>query len=377
MTPFGRALEREIRHLLNDRWDLAGLFAVPGVLMILIAAMLWQGPMRHLPIAVVDSDGSAASRAMVRALEASPMVRITSFHTSEASAVRTVRQGEAIGFVHLPNGLGEGLARHRKPVIRILYNGSFLSAGSQASRGAADALADAASHVLTDQLSSHAVPPVRTRRFVVEATALGNSSTSFEWFLGVLIYPSVLHLVAACVCAFALGRELRDRSLSDWACESGGIAPALAGKMLPYVVIVSLWGLAWLLYITLGRGWRIEGSVVVVAVAQTVFFAATAAIAALLIAVTREAATALSASAVYAGSALAYSGATLPLNGANIFAQTWSNVLPLPHYIAVQMGQISGMSPLASLAPMLALSSYIVIAGGGAVVLIARHGLRR
>ena len=87
-------------------------------------------------------------------------------------------------------------------------------------------------------------------------------------------------------------------------------------------------------------------------------------------AVTSETATALSASAVYAGSALAYSGATLPLNGGNAFACTWSNVLPLTHYIALQMGQVSGQAVAAAVAPMVSLMAYVVIAGGGALAFI-------
>ena len=85
---------------------------------------------------------------------------------------------------------------------------------------------------------------------------------------------------------------------------------------------------------------------------------------------------ALSASAVYAGWALAYSGATLPLNGANAFSLVWSNVLPLPHYIAVQMGQVSGQTLTAAIAPMSALAAYVIVAGGGAIALIAA-GARR
>jgi len=370
MSAFKRALAGEIRHLCHDRWDLAGLFLVPGVLLFLIAAMLWQGAMRNLPLAVVDNDGGTASRAMIRALDASPMLRIAAFYQNETDAVRAVRRGDALALVHLPAGLGKGLARRRQPVIRIFYTASFLSAGAQIANGTKEALNDATVEVTASQLSSHALPVSRSRRFVVEATALGNASTSFEWYLGMLIFPAVLHLSAACVCAMALGRELRDRSLTIWARSSGGITFALIGKMLPYVVVTSLWGVAWLVYLTLARGWRVEGSLVTIVVAQTLFYAATAAIAAFLVAATRELATTLSISAVYAGSALAYSGATLPLNGANAFAHVWSNVLPLPHYIAVQMGQVGDMSLVSMVAPILSLLGYVVVAGGGASVLI-------
>ncbi|WP_010185140.1 ABC transporter permease [Sphingomonas sp. PAMC 26605] len=377
MTAFGRALRTELAHLARDRWDQAGLFVVPAMLLFLMAAMLWRGTMHDLPVLVVDSDQSAASRAMIRSLDASPVVQIVGFRQSERAAVIDVRRGAAMGFVHLPAKLGEGLARHRTPMVRVFYNGSFLSAGSLLARGVDEAIADASRGLLTSQLSSHALPPDRTRRFAVEATLLGNAATSFEWYLGALIFPAVLHLVTAGVCAMALGRELADRSLARWARDSGGVTAALTGKMLPYFAVMSLWGVAWLLYLTLARGWRVEGSLAVIVAGQTLFYAATAAISALLVAVTREAATALSASAVYAGSALAYSGATLPLDGGNAFARIWSNALPLTHYIALQMGQISGQDGVAAVRPAVALLAYVAIAGGGAVALAARQARAR
>ncbi len=376
MNAFRQALTLELRHLRHEYWDLAGLTLVPGILIFIVAATFWQGPMRQLPLAVVDSDGSTASRAIIRALDASPLVHLTGLYPGEVEAVRAVRAGNVIGFVHVPAGLGESVARHREPVVRILYNGSFLSAGGQVSRAAAEAIREAIPEIAANQLMNHAVPASRVRRLAVEATPLGNTPASFEWFLGLLIFPAVLHLVAACVCAMAIGRELREGSLSDWASASGRVAPALAGKMLPYVAAISLWGIVWLLYLTLARGWRIEGSLPLIALGQTLFYAATAAIAALLVAVTRETATALSASAVYAGSALAYSGATLPLNGANAFAHIWSNVLPLTHYIALQMGEVSGQSVAAMVAPAMTLAAYVVIAWGGSVALIMARSRR-
>lgn len=377
MTAFRRALRAEIAHLVRDRWDQAGLFVVPAILLFLMGAMLWRGTMHDLPVLVVDGDQSAASRAMIRSLEASPVARVVGFRQSERAAVADVRRGAAMGYVHLPAGLGEGLARHRTPVVRVAYNGSFLSAGSLLARGVDEAIADGARTLVTSQLSSHALPPDRARRFVVEATLLGNAATSFEWYLGALIFPAVLHLVTAGVCALALGRELADRSLARWARDSGGVAAALTGKMLPYVAVMSLWGIVWLLYLTLARGWRVEGSIAVIAAGQTLFYCATAAISALLVAATREAATALSASAVYAGSALAYSGATLPLDGGHAFARIWSNVLPLTHYVALQMGQISGQDAAAAVRPALALLAYVALAGGGAIALAARQARAR
>ena len=376
MSAFRRAWTREVHYLRHDRWDLAGITLLPGFLIFIVAALFWQGPLLQVPLGIVDGDASTASRTVIRALDASPLIRFGGYYPGEVEAVRAVRAGKIMGFAHIPAGLGESVARHREPVVRILYNGSFLTAGGQVARAAEEAVTEALPEIAADQLPNHAVPASRVRRLAVEATPLGNAPSSFEWFLGLLIFPAVLHLIAACVCAMAIGRELEDKSLSAWAKASGGVASAMVGKMLPYVLAISGWGLVWLLYLTLARGWRVEGSIVLIACGQTLFYTATAAIAALLVAVTRETATALSASAVYAGSALAYSGATLPLNGANAFARTWSNVLPLTHYIALQMGQVSGQAVAAAVAPTTSLMAYVVIAGGGAWAFIMARARR-
>ncbi|OAN58484.1 ABC transporter permease [Sphingomonas sp. TDK1] len=373
MSAFGHALRAELRHLARDRWDLAGLTLIPGILLLLVGAMFWQGSMRRLPIIVVDDDRSSASRTLLRAIDATPLVRIAGMRASEAEAVDAVRRGHANGFVHLPKDLGKGIARHRTPVIRILYNASFLSSGSQAASGAASAIQSAAATLVVDQLASHALPPDPARRFAVEAVPLNNAASSFEWFLSTLIYPAVLHLVAAVTSAMALGRELEARSLGGWARRSGAALPALLGKLLPYVAAASLWGVAWLLFVTLARGWRVEGSIAAIVAGQALFYAGTAAISALLVAATRETATALSVCAVYAGSALAYAGATLPLNGGSGFARFWSEVLPLTHYLALQTGQLGGQELRTIAPPMLALLAYVLVAGGAAWLLIRRQ----
>ncbi|WP_313537323.1 ABC transporter permease [Sphingomonas sp.] len=373
MSAFGHALRAELRHLARDRWDLAGLTLIPALLLFLIGTMFWQGSMRRLPIVVVDDDRSSASRTILRAIDAAPLVHIIAMRATEAEAVEEVRRGHANGFVHLPRNLGAGLARHRTPVIRILYNASFLSSGSQAASGAASAVQAAAASLVVNQLSGHALPPDPTRRFAVEAVPLNNPASSFEWFLSTLIYPAVLHLIAAVTSAMALGRDLEGRSLGAWVARNGAIVPALFGKLLPYVAAASLWGVAWLLFVTLGRGWRVEGSIAAIVAGQTLFYLGTAAISALLVAATRETATALSVCAVYAGSALAYAGATLPLNGGSGFARFWSQVLPLTHYLALQTGQLGGQDLATIVPPMLALLAYVLVPGVLAWVLIRRQ----
>ena len=98
---------------------------------------------------------------------------------------------------------------------------------------------------------------------------------------------------------------------------------------------------------------------------------ATAAISALLVAGAKRVGTALSLTAIYAGSALAFSGGTLPLNGASWLAVGWSAVLPYPHYLALAMDQALGSPPALALRPGAVLLGYVLIAGGVACALMA------
>ncbi len=349
------------------------LTLMPALLLFLMAAMLFGGVARDLPVVVVDSDGTSASRAFIRAVDASPAVRVAGVSGDLDAALRCVRREQAWAIVDLPRNLGAGLARGRTPAIRILYQASFLSTGTQALRGIEAAIQAATADIASAQLSAHALPPIPIVPLTVQATALYNAATSFEWYLLSLIAPAVLHLLTACVAVMAVGRELRDKSLAHWASASGGVLPALAGKLLPYVAAASAWGTVWLLYLTLSRGWRVEGSILLIVAAQTIFYAATACVSALLVAVTRETATGLSVSAIYAGSALAFSGATLPLEGGGLFARLWSVVLPLTHYLRLQMGQFTGDPAATAIGPVAALAAYIVVAGGLAGLLIWRR----
>ncbi|WBO23883.1 ABC transporter permease [Sphingomonas abietis] len=366
-----RALFAEMRHLGRDRWDLGVLTALPAVLVILVSAMLIQGVPRQLPIAIVDEDGSSLSRAIIRDVEASPTVRVTWMGGQIAPAFHRVRKEDAWAVLRIPHGLEDGLEHRPPPAIQIFYQGSFLSMGSVVSRAIEAAVTASLIAHLPVTPSSHGLPGIRLHPPTVQATILKNPSTSFEWYLTVLIDPAVLHLLVACMTVVALGREIENKSLAGWAVRSGNVGAALVGKMLPYVLVATIWGTLWLIWITWFRSWPVNGSLMLLVLGQALLFAGTAGISSLLVVATGDIGTGLSASAIYAGSALAYSGATLPLQGGNGFARIWSQMLPLTHYIRMQMGQYLD-APLRTALPELGLLLLYALMCGGVSVLLLR-----
>jgi ABC-2 type transport system permease protein len=107
-------------------------------------------------------------------------------------------------------------------------------------------------------------------------------------------------------------------------------------------------------------------------VAQVILYAGTAAISALFVAATRKIQDPMVFSVIYAGTAIAYSNASLPLKGGSVIARAWSQTIPYRHYVDLQMGQYLGAPLSEALGPLSILVLYIVVAGTGAVLLLRK-----
>ncbi|MGH6782637.1 MAG: ABC transporter permease, partial [Sphingomonadaceae bacterium] len=372
MTGFAAAFRREVAHLARNRWDLAMVTLFPAIAILIVAAMLSEAVPRRLPVAIVDADHSAFSRAIVRAVAAAPAVMIADRPQDMPAAERLARSGAVWAILHIPQGVGDGLARGRTPAIHIFYNASFLTIGASAANGIEAAVQSVIAERGLAALRARGLPAIRITPPTVQATVLFNPQTSFEWYLQALIQPAVLHLLAACVAVMALGRELDGRSLARWKAETGGNLTALAGKMAPYLAWLVGWAAVWMIWLLGFRGWTMGGSVVLTLFVHALLIAATMAISVLLVVAARKPSFAFSASALYAGSALAYSGGTLPLEGGSGFARAWSQLLPFTHYLQLQMDQFLG-APIATALPgLFILVLYLFIPLGIALLLLRR-----
>lgn len=367
---FRGAFRAEMQRIARTPVDLLLLTLMPLLLLGAMAAMIFEGSPHGLQVVVVDRDGGPLARRLVRNVGAMQSVAIVARTPDLGEALSMVRREEAVAVLVIPRGVGTRVAGNAP--VEIFYEAAFLSTGALASSAlrlaVAQTLASAgvAGEGLQDlhQLGD-ALPGV-------QVTILGNPTASLEWYLGLLLGPSVLHLLIAVTAVGSLGLLLRDRSFAAFAQAEPRLLASLAGRLAPHVLAGLVWGVLWLLWITLARGYRAEGSLFAVVLGLLLLFVATVSIALLLLVLTREVASALSGCVIIAGSALAYSGSSLPLTGAGWFPHMWSSLLPLTHYVALQMDQVLG----ASAAPLLraggALLLYPLIAGGLALLLIRR-----
>ena len=345
---------REFALLRTRPWDLAMISWVPLLAVLLIWWIFSAGLPERLPIGVLDQDHSALSRQLVRFLDATPGLRVAQQYADEAEMQRALTSGAVDAAVQVPRDLSRDVKQGRVGQIVLLHNAQLGTHSSLIQRDVRTAVATLSGGVElavrnkrgeSMKAARGSMDPVKASR-----VALFNTSTDYEQFLGAALIPAVLHILAMTAGAWAVGRELRDRSLGGWL----GTTPrwpealaALAGKLaLPFASLSAV-GIAAMLWITAGRGWHPVGSVGWTLFALVVFVALSIALGAFVSSLTRSLRTALSATGFITAPAFAFGGVGFPLVAMPVLAQLWASLLPYTHYIRVQMEQLQMGAPVA------------------------------
>lgn len=370
----GSGCREELSRLRRTPFDLALLTIAPVLLLASMAAMIFPGSLHCLGVIVVDRDGGPTARAIVRNIIATPTLDLVGETPDIGAAMSAIRRERAVAVLVIPQGLDA--RRPGTQPVELFYEAQFLAAGSLTSTFVELATAAALAGSAAGASAGAALASLRPLLPGVHVRLLGNPTLSLEWYLGLLLGPGVLHLAIAVTMIGSLGLLLEDGSFAAFARRTPAPVATLAGRLIPHVLMGTLLGIAWFLWMTLVRDYRFEGPIVVVAFALLLLNLATAGLALLLIAVTRNTATSLSGAVIIAGSALAYSGASLPINGAPLVARIWNAVVPLTHYLHMQMDVAIDASARPLLIEAAALLLYPLVAGGIGMVLIARSGRR-
>jgi ABC-2 type transport system permease protein len=342
---FARAWRREIAFLGSSPWDLGVVVLGPLIMLVVMGWLFLASSPQHLPIAVVDADRSAFSRQLVRNLEASSKVAVAAQPADLPSAWSLARQGKVWAIVYVPHESERDALAGRAATVVVYDNAAYYSLGALAARGVGEAVSGLVAQTAPRLRRVHNLPSVRFTPPAVQSAVLYNPTLSYEWFLEALIQPGVLHLMMSCAIVVAVGREFRDKTLAAWIAAPAEIVPALAGKLLPYVLAFTLWNLAGTAWLCGFRGWGVHGSLPLLAIGQLLMYAAYAALAAFVTVAVKDIPTALSAAAVYGGPAITFSDATLPTLTAPLFTRVLSDLLPFTHYVRLQMEQMFMGSP--------------------------------
>lgn len=347
----------EWRLIGRDKWLLALVSWLPPMLFLLMYAIFAQGLPRDLAIGVVDLDNSRISRMIVRGYDASPTLKVTKSYTSASEGIADLRGGEIYGLVVIEPDTERDVTLGKAPVVNSFYNSQYLLIGKLVKSALSEAHGTVAAQVeVVKNLQSGtpevgealaAAVPVST-----QITPLYNINRNYAQFLGSAIIPALWQIFIVMATVYSMAAELRSQGkagLPVWL----GRRPvkALVRKMAPYTLIFWLHGLVFLLGMFVFAQWPMHGSLAYLACAQFLAVCGCQAMGALLFFLTRDAARGLSMAAAYAAPGLAFMGVTFPVTDMIYPAQVWRSLLPVSHYIDIQISQANYGASLAATWP--------------------------
>ncbi len=366
---------REAGFLRASRWDLAQITLLPWGILLVLAVVFSHTVLRNVPIAVVDHDRSASTRALVRMLNAAPGVYVHAMPATLEQAWPLVRRADVYAVLYLPRDVSREAGRGQTATAIAYYNASYMTTGQAAYREiSAVVQAHNAESSLGREMFMHGRSALRASPVRVQSKVMFNAERSYEHFLQSLLFPAVLLLAFCIATVAAFGRELRDGTGPAWLEASGGrFAAAVAGKLLPYFALFMGYAVLALWWVGGLRSGGIAGSFAMLLAGYAGLYLAYAAIGSLLIGATRSMATALSLTGIYAGVAMAFSGGTFPTIDGPLFTQVWSRLMPFTAYVQLQVQQLdAGASWRDSLWPLATLGLFMLAGGALGLRLYAR-----
>ena len=347
------AARLEVKVITESRYILSFLSWVPFVGFGLIVAIFISGVPRDLPIGVVDKDYSRFSRMQLSAIESSATLHIKEYYNSVKEASTALRDGSIYAIVIIPDHFEKKIRLGTQPSISIMLNTQFIlmskvlkSAFSSVLLNSAATL-DFVQTLAEDQrpeLAKSAVAPIK-----IQITPFFNTYNSYFLFLVSAMLPAFWSILVMLTMVISIGEMFKNGNEKVWLQSTGGsLSAAMLGKMLPNTLIQLLWGFAIVYFVYGVMPWPFAGSWWILAAGLFLTTVVYEVLAYAFYAIKYKYDAALSFTAVFTAPAFAAMGITFPLMNMEGIAVAWHDLLPISHYIHIQISQANYGAPLSS-----------------------------
>jgi ABC-2 type transport system permease protein len=358
-----QTLKKEWQIIYHDAWLKALLFWVPVLLSLIIWGIFSAGIARDLPIGIVDHDNSSMSRSLIRNYDASPSLAVTTYFSVSEDASIALREASIYALVIIPHDLEKNTLLGKAPQVTAFYNSQFILIGKLINSGLLSAHGTYVAQIETfkDLINTHG----NLEHAIGEAlpissqiSALFNASTDYGQFLVTAVIPAMWQIIIMVTIVLFWAKTLREKSVNSWLSQLDFMQELV--KLIPYVLVFWLQGIV---YISIFYGtlqWPMHGSWLLLILAQLLLVIACLSVTTLFFFVTLDATRAMSLVAGFSAPAFAFMGVTFPTTDMPFLAQLWRALLPVSHYINIQIHQVNyGSSFNASLSDFLSLILFI------------------
>lgn len=362
-------MQREWQLIRQEPWLKAMLFFLPLSLFVLMWWIFSQGIARDLPVGVVDLDHSRLSRGLIRYYDASPTLSVARQFSEVEEGTALMRNGEIYALVVIPDSLEKDTLLGRSPSVTVFYNAQFILIAKLINSAFVSAQSTYAASIdtVSNMVSGTPVPqqalgqalPVRN-----QITPLFNSNSHYGQFLVSAAIPAMWQIFIIATTVMALAAEQRRQGLLAWL----GQHPVkhVVSKLIPYATVFILQGMLFLWGMYSLLDWPMHGSWIIVFAAQCLMVIACQSVAVLFFFLAMDVTRAMSFVAGFSAPAFAFMGITFPATDMPAIATGWRALLPVSHYIEIQVQQVNYGTGLQQAMPqMMALAVFLLAMGLG------------
>ena len=247
----GAIARKEWIQLRRDPRSLLLAFALPLALLVFFGyAINWD--VDDLPLALLDSDLTPASRQLVESFESSGLFRVTDVLESYDEVDRPLVRGQVRGVLVIPAGFSRDLRRPEGAPVQLLLDGADANTATIALNYADVLVARFGSRLVGGGGSggAGAAAPVRA-----EARIWYNPTLESKNMIVPALIAVIMSVIAALLTALTIAREWERGTMEQLASTPVGRLEVILGKLFPYLLI----GMADVA-LTVAAGWFIFGA---------------------------------------------------------------------------------------------------------------------
>ena len=195
MRAVWRSFAATLRAVVSDRYAVVAMIGA-----VLLYSFFYPQAYRlqvasNLPIAVVDLDGSGASRDLIRRLDAVRALAVVARPADVEQARRLLEQGAVDGFVLIPDGYQRAQRRGGRGQVQLYGNGAWLSRAGTVLAGMGEAVAGQARQAALERAGWAGVPttlPVQLVARPLYNTREGYGSSVVAGVSEVIVHQTLL-----------------------------------------------------------------------------------------------------------------------------------------------------------------------------------------
>jgi len=332
----------EIYSIRSSFYKFSLISILPILCFLLVISIFYSGVLRDIPVAVVDNDKSKLSKKLLFNLQSSSTIKIKYTDNSLRDAMLKVKDGSVYGVIVIPKNFMKDTLLQKQPRVTAMLNTQYILIGKILTSALTSVVMQSSMEVEYVKSLATTQNPHTTINLIapikMQITPFFNTYQNYFLFLVSALLPAIWQIFIVVATIVSFGTLFKNSKNVD-ILKGSYVEVKIIARLLPYTFAYTTLGIGFLFYIYQTLQWSFQGSFGITIFAIFLTVVAYQAVALLFFSTSFDYARSLSLGAVYTAPAFAFLGVTFPIFSMNDFALLWRNMLPISHYMEIQISQ--------------------------------------